>query len=241
MAWGDALRVAALVVLVGVAVGCGAPAPAAGQGPHNALTPAERAAGWQLLFDGVSTAGWRGYRSDSMPAGWQAVDGALTRVADATDIITREQFANFELTLEWKLGPGGNSGVMFRVTEEYDYGYKSGPEMQVLDDAGHADGQSRLTAAGADYGLHPPPPGVARPAGEWNQVRILVNGAHVEYWLNGTKTVDYQLGSPDWERRIAGSKFAQWPNFGRAPRGHISLQDHGDWVAYRNVKVREIR
>jgi hypothetical protein len=175
-----------------------------------------------------------------MPAGWQAVDGALTRVADATDIITRDQFGDFELTLEWQVRPAGNSGIMFRVTEEYDFGYKSGPEMQVLDDAGHPDGRAPLTAAGADYGLHPAPPDVVRPAGEWNQVRIVVDGSRVEYWLNGVQTVRYELGSPDWEARVKSSKFAQWPTFGRAPRGHIALQDHGDWVAYRNIKLREI-
>src|SRR3989338_4375412 len=118
------------------------------QSGMNALTAAEREAGWRLLFDGKTTDGWRGYHMDSMPSGWQVVDGALTRVGEGSDIITREQFANFDLALEWKVAPGGNSGVMYRVTEEYDYGYRSGPEMQVLDDAAHPDARSRLTAAG---------------------------------------------------------------------------------------------
>lgn len=231
------------VVTAGViaATSCGASAPAASQGEHNVLTASERAAGWRLLFDGRTTNGWRGYRMPSVPPGWTVVDGALTRVAGGGDIITVDQFANFELTLEWKVAPRGNSGIMYRVTEEYDESYKSGPEMQVLDDAGHADGQSRLTAAGADYGLYASPAGVVRPAGEWNQVRIVVNESHVEYWLNGTKTVEYELWSPDWEARVKNSKFVQWPNFGRARRGHVALQDHGDWVAYRNIKIRELR
>ena len=234
-AWHAALVAAALSI-----IGCGSTTPASGQASHNVLTEAERATGWRLLFDGVSASGWRGYHSDALPAGWQVLDGALTRVAEATDIITREQFANFELTLEWKVAPGGNSGVMFRVTEEYDYGYKSGPEMQILDDARHPDNRSPLTSAGADYGLHAAPPGIVRPAGEWNAVRIVVSGSDVEYWLNGTRTVQYELGSPDWEALVKASKFVQWPNFGRARTGHIALQDHGDWVAYRNIKIREM-
>ncbi len=206
----------------------------------NALSPAEQAAGWRLLFDGKTVDAWRGYHKDSVPSGWQVVNGALTRVAEAGDIITRDQFANFELTLDWKISSGGNSGIMYRVTEEYDYTYKSGPEMQVLDDAKHADAKSRLTAAGSCYGLYPSPAGIVKPAGEWNHVQILVNGNHVEQWLNGKKVVEYELGSPDWEKRVKQSKFAEWPNFGRAKTGHIALQDHGDWVAYRNIKIREI-
>jgi len=204
----------------------------------NTLTQAEQAAGWRLLFDGRTTDGWRGYGMDSMPAGWEAVDGALTRVAETRDIITREQFGNFELSLEWKIASGGNSGILYRVTEEYDYTYKSGPEMQVLDDAKHPDGQSRLTAAGADYALYPSSAGVVKPAGEWNQVRILVNGNHVEHWLNGTKVVEYELGSPDWVAKVKASKFAEWPHYGLAKAGYIGLQEHGSRVAYRNIKIR---
>jgi hypothetical protein len=110
--------------------------------------------------------------------------------------------------------------------------------MQVLDDAGHPDGKSPLTSAGADYALYPAPLGVVRPAGEWNDVGLIVRGNHVEHWLNGTKVVDYELGSPDWEQRVKASKFAEWPTYGRAASGHIALQDHGDWVAYRNIKIR---
>jgi hypothetical protein len=110
--------------------------------------------------------------------------------------------------------------------------------MQVLDDARHPDGRSRLTAAGSAYGLYPAPAGVAKPAGEWNQVRLVVKGAHVEHWLNGQKVVEYELWSPDWKARVANSKFAQWPTYGLAKQGHIALQDHGDWVAYRNIRIR---
>ncbi|MGH7569068.1 MAG: 3-keto-disaccharide hydrolase [Gemmatimonadales bacterium] len=222
----------------GMLLSGGGAAACSAQAPMNTLTSEERAAGWRLLFDGRTTAGWRGFRMDSMPAGWQVVDGALTRTGGGGDIITTEQFADFELALEWRVAPGGNSGIMFRVTEASDATYESGPEMQVLDDAAHRDGQSRLTAAGANYGLHPAPAGVVKPAGEWNQVRIVVRGPHVEHWLNGTKVVEYELGSPDWEAQVKASKFAQWPGYGRARSGHIALQDHGDRVAYRNLKLR---
>jgi len=208
---------------------------------QNTLTEDERAAGWQLLFDGRSTAAWRGYRQETMPAGWQAVDGTLARVAEASDIITRAQFQDFELSLEWQVAPGGNSGLMFRVQETPDPTYHTGPELQILDNAGHPDGANPETSTGSNYALHAPTANVARPAGEWNTVRLLVKGNHVEHWLNGTKIVEYELGSADWKRRVAASKFKDMPGYGVAPRGHIALQDHGDAIAFRNIKVRELK
>ncbi len=205
----------------------------------NALTAEERAEGWRLLFDGKTTAGWRGFRSDTMPGGWQVVDGTLARVAPAGDIITTEQFSDFELALEWRVEPRGNSGIFIRASEDVPVIYESATEMQVLDDERHPDGQSPLTSAGANYGLYPAPRGVVRPAGEWNQVRIVARGAHVEHWLNGVKIVEYELWSPDWEERVRNSKFAEWPAYGRAARGHVGLQDHDDPVAFRNIKIRE--
>ncbi|HEY0970786.1 MAG TPA: DUF1080 domain-containing protein [Gemmatimonadales bacterium] len=195
---------------------------------------------WRSLFDGSTLAGWRGFRQDSAPAGWTVRDGAITRVGGGGDLVTADQFGSFELELEWRVEPGGNSGVLYRVTEDADQSYHTGPEMQVLDDAGHADGRSRLTAAGAVYGLYPAPEGVVKPANEWNRARLVVNGSHVEHWLNGTRMAGYELGSPDWERRVAESKFAAWKGYGRAARGHIALQDHGDLVQYRGIRIREL-
>ncbi|HTS87639.1 MAG TPA: DUF1080 domain-containing protein [Gemmatimonadales bacterium] len=208
--------------------------------PPNTLTAAEKSAGWRLLFDGKTTKGWRGYQKKDVPAGWVVEDGTLTRVASAGDLITLRQYKDFELSLEWKISEGGNSGVMYRVTEGSEETYMTGPEMQVLDDARHPDGKSRLTAAGADYGLYPAPAGIVRPPGEWNQIRIVVRGHHVEHWMNGVKVVEYELESPDWEARVAKSKFKQWPGYGRAPKGHIALQDHGDRVWFRSIKIREL-
>jgi hypothetical protein len=225
------------LVLCGVV---GVPARASPQAPRNALTPGERAGGWRLLFDGKTTAGWRGWKMDTMPSGWKAVDGALTRVRPAADIITTDKFRDFELSLEWKIAQNGNSGIFYRGSEDDEAIYWSAPEMQVLDDAGHPDGRSRLTAAGSDYGLYPAPAGVVRPAGQWNQVRLVVRGQHVEHWLNGVKVVNYELGSPDWEAKVRASKFAPHAHYGRNREGYIGLQEHDSWVAYRNIKIRTL-
>ena len=214
------------------------PSPPEASTAMNSLSPAERAAGWRLLFDGRTTDGWRGFKQTTMPAGWQVVDGALTRTAEGGDLVTTEKFANFELSLEWKVAPGGNSGIFYRASEDDEAIYWTAPEMQVLDDARHPDGKSRLTAAGSDYGIYESPAGIVKPAGEWNQVRIVVDGRHVEHWLNGVRVVQYELWSPDWEVRVRNSKFAPHLHYGRNTEGYIGLQDHGDWVAYRNIKIR---
>lgn len=199
-------------------------------------------AGWITLFDGHSTDAWRAYNKPTLPAGWQVVDGALTRVAEAGDIITRDTFDNFELELEWKITRGGNSGIMFHVQEDTALAmYMSGPEMQVLDNAVHQDGLEPRTSAGSNYALHAPVRDVTHPAGQWNQARIIVKGPHVEHWLNGVKIVEYELWSDDWKQRVANSKFKAWPAYGMAKSGHIGLQDHGDWVAYRNIRIRPLK
>lgn len=212
-------------------------APAAAQAP-NTLSAADRSAGWRLLFDGRTMAGWRGWKQTTVPDGWKVVEGAITRVATGGDIVTTQQFKNFELTLEWNISPGGNSGIFYRASEDDEAIYWTAPEMQVLDDARHVDGKSRLTSAGANYGLHEAPSGIVKPAGQWNLVRLIVNGRHVEHWLNGVRLLQYELLSPDWEMRVHGSKFAPHPRYGRNAEGFIGLQDHGDRVAYRNIKIR---
>lgn len=218
-------------------------APLAAQGGHNTLTDAERAAGWMLLFDGTTTTGWRNYRSDTLSSGWQAVEGTLTRVRRGGDIITTEQFTNFELSLEWKLspdGPAGNSGIFYHASEEPMVIYMGAAEMQILDNARHGDGRSELTSSGANYGLYGVPHSAARPVGEWNSVRIIANGNHVEHWFNGAKVVEFELDSPDWKARVAASKFKDWPLYAKARTGHIGLQEHGSVVAFRNIKIRRL-
>jgi hypothetical protein len=209
--------------------------------PMNTLTEAEIAEGWTLLFDGQSTQGWRGYMMDGMPDGWEVIDGALVRVGETRDIITTEMYRDFELSLDWKVETAGNSGIFYRAIEGPPEIYFSAPEMQVLDDDGHADGASPLTSAGSNYALHPAPRGVVRPAGEWNTARIVIDNNHVEHWLNGEKLLEYELGSEEWEELVADSKFAEWPEYGQAEEGYIGLQQHGDRVAFRNIKIRVIR
>lgn len=211
----------------------------AAQTAPNTLTPEERAAGFELLFDGEALDGWHVFHQEGTP-GWEARNGTLARVGPGGDLVTDRVFDDFELRLQWKVDSGGNSGILYRVNDETDRTFHGAPEMQVLDDAAHPDGGSRLTAAGANYGLHPAPEGVVRPAGEWNDVRLVVDGAHVEHWLNGEKVVEYELWSDEWEERVAASKFSRWPEYGMAREGRIGLQDHGDPVWYRSIRVRPL-
>jgi hypothetical protein len=208
----------------------------------NALTDAERAAGWKLLFDGKSTDGWRAYRGKDVPGNWKVADGALVLDPGAGkgggDIVTKDEFGSFELVLEWKIASGGNSGIMYHVTEDEENPWATGPEYQLLDNAKHEDGRNPLTAAASCYALYAPSEDATKPVGEWNQARVIVKGHNVEHWLNGKKVVAYELGSDDWNKRVKDSKFQAMPKFGKQPRGHIDLQDHGDGIAFRNIKIR---
>ena len=210
------------------------------EAPVNQLTAEEEAAGWKLLFDGTLNA-WRGYRRDDAPGGWSVVGGSLafTPGVDGGTLITRDQFGDFGLALDWKVAEGGNSGVFYRATEAERAPYWTGPELQVLDNAGNPDGSTPETSAGANYALHAPVGDVTRPVGEWNQVRIVVRGAHVEHWMNGVRIVQYELWADEWRAAVAATKFADWPGYGMAEVGHIGLQDHGDPVWYRNIRIRE--
>ena len=194
---------------------------------------------WRVLFDGTSLDAWRGYKTDKVPSGWRIADGLLVKDASVGDIVSKDEFGDFELELEWKIGEAGNSGIFYRGTEEYDHIYWSAPEYQLLDDIKAADNKTRLTCAGAAYGLYPSPAGHLKPVGEWNLTRIIAKGSHVEHWLNGVKLLEYELWGPDWEAKVKSSKFAAYPNFGRAKQGHIGLQgDHSGVLAFRNIRVR---
>jgi hypothetical protein len=203
---------------------------------------AAQAGPWRSLLDGNSLAQWKGYRAEAVPTGWTVASGVLSKDRPVGDIVTRDQFGDFELSLEWQISTGGNAGVFYRGTEEYEHIYWSAPEYQLLDDANHADGKSRLTSAGSDYGVYASPAGHLKPVGEWNETRIVAKGSHVEHWLNGAKLLEYELGGADWAAKVAASKFKDWPNYGKAPRGHIALQgDHTGSLSFRNIRIRELK
>jgi hypothetical protein len=225
------------IVLAAVAVVL-ASVGAADDQPINTLTAKEKAAGWRLLFDGKTTNGWRGYRQKTMPEGWQVQEGALTRVSQATDIVTVDEFGDFELTLEWKVPPNGNSGVLYRVIEEDPVMWHMAPEYQVIDNA--YKGLHPAQAAGANYDIDPPSRDVTRPIGSWNETRIVAKGPHIEHWLNGVKVVEYEMWTESWKRQVAESKFKDYKAYGQARRGHIGLQDHNDRIQFRNIKIKPL-
>ena len=220
-----------------------APAPAPEPTGANTLTAEQTAAGWKLLFNGTDLTGWKGYKKDAPGEAWKVEDGALTLTAGgAGDIMTTEEFGPFELSLEWKISPNGNSGIIYLVNEVdgADNTYNSGPEMQVLDNDGHPDGKIPSHRAGALYDFNVPPEGAVKPVGEWNEAVGRFTGSEIEHWLNGVLVAETSYGDDAWKAKVAASKFKQWPPFGTFAKGHIALQDHGDKVWYRNIKIRAI-
>jgi len=220
----------------------------------NTLTEIEKDEGWQLLFDGKTTDGWRGFKSDQFPEkGWHATDGTLMIEYSGTgekgfagDIITKQQFTDFDLKLEWKISKGGNSGILLYVTENDDYEatWHTAHEIQVLDDFGYDDVHDYVPTlrqvSGALYDLYTPASAEAGPVGKWNKARIRLEEGHLQHWLNDSLVTDVQLWTDEWESRVAKSKFNVYPDFGIARKGHIGLQDHGQQVWYRNIRVLEL-
>jgi type 1 glutamine amidotransferase len=208
--------------------------------PLNRLAAQEQADGFVLLFDGREPGAWRGYKGEAMPAkGWTVRDAALVHEAGGGggDLVSREQYGDFDFRFSFRVAAKANSGVMWHVTEDHDASYMSGPEFQVLDDVGAKPGAKH--AVGALYDLVPPSGAPVRAAGEWNDARILVHEGRIRFWLNGTKVVDVPGTGPAWDAMVKASKFRDWP-FGKAARGHLCLQDHGDEVAYRNLRVKAL-
>ncbi|MDQ2077091.1 family 16 glycoside hydrolase [Marinimicrobium sp. ABcell2] len=222
---------------------------------HNQLTEAEVAEGWQLLFDGKTLDGLRNYNADTLGSRWVIDNGTLhmigllegeegwrTPEGGGDVVITPEPVENYELYLEWKISEAGNSGIIYNVKEHPDleFAFLTGPEYQILDNAGHQDGQIETHRAGDNYDLIASEFVAANPPGEWNRTRLIVNNGHVQHWLNGYKVVEIEMWSDEWDELIANSKFADWEHFAQSPGGIIVLQDHADKVWFRNIKLKEL-
>ena len=199
---------------------------------------ATRKVSTEILFDGKSLDNFRGYKQEKIGDGWKVIDGALVFEGSGGDIITKKEYENFELTFEWKISEGGNSGVMYRVKLGDNAPYKTGVEYQILDNDKHADGKNRATSAGSLYALYPPGDEKPKAVGEWNTSKIVAEGDKVEHWLNGVRVVEAEFGSDDWNEKVGSSKFATWKKFAKSKKGHIAFQDHGDKVSYRKIKIK---
>lgn len=209
----------------------------------NTLSSKEKKEGWILLFDGKSTGGWRSYQNKQTD-NWDVKNGELycktEGVTNRADLITANKYENYELQIDWKIAPKMNSGIVYMVTEENGATYESGPEYQLIDDVGYPGKLSDKQLSGSNYDMHAPSAKPAKPAGEFNHTKIIVNKGHVEHWLNGTRVVDYQLWTPEWEQAKANSKWKDVKSYGMSKAGHIALQDHGGGVAFKNIKIKPL-
>lgn len=214
----------------------------------NQLTAKEKADGWKLLFNGKSLDGWRTYQHKPSTS-WVVENGVLVSKSDHSenakhaDLITNDQFGDFELQIDWKIPPKANSGIMYRVTEDYPQTFESGPEYQILDDAGYAGEVEPYQTTGANYAMNVPTVAASNPIGEWNHTVIIVKNNHVEHWLNGKKVVEYELGSDEWKKHKEEGKWKDAPGYGAAKKGHIALQEshgiQGD-IMFKNIKIKEL-
>lgn len=216
------------------------------QRENNVITKKEKKEGWRLLFNGTNMDGWRTYKNKPTNS-WEVVNselhckGSVTDKSDMrSDLITQDQFDNFELIVEWKISKAGNSGIMYHVTEDYDAPYLSGPEYQLIDDDGFPEKLEEWQKTGADYAMYTTTSRPTKPVGEYNLTKIVVKGGHREYWLNGAKVVEFEAWTPDWNKRKMEGKWKDAPGYGMAKTGHICLQDHGSEMWFRNIKIRKL-
>jgi len=227
-------------------VACASSKLQSGTAQPNSETQHGKADGWVTLFDGKTTAGWHTYNKNTVNANWKVVDGALVMdpsVKGGGDIVTDNEYENYEFVTDWKISEGGNSGIIFDIKEDTAFRatYQTGAEMQVLDNVKAEDNKKENHLAGLLYDMT----GTAalskpKPAGEWNQARIIQNNGHLQFYFNGVKTLDVQHGSDEWKGMIANSKFKNWKNFMTSPKGKIAFQDHGHEVAFRNIRIRPL-
>lgn len=212
----------------------------------NQLSKSQISHGYTLLFDGKTMNGWRTYQSKSAES-WSVDNGTLHCQGSAAnygaitaDLMTDKQFENFDFLVDWKISPKGNSGILYLVTEDNPYSFLSGPEYQIIDDKNFPGKLEDWQHTAANYAMNPAPTANPNDAGEWNHTRIVKNGNHVEHWLNGKKVVEYDLYSPDWEKRKAEGKWKDDANYARSAKGHITFQNHGSEAWFKNIKIREL-
>jgi hypothetical protein len=209
----------------------------------NTLSKKEKKEGWALLFDGTSMNGWRAYKNKEQQ-GWDVKDGELycksEGITKRADLVTANKYENYELQIDWKISPKMNSGIIYMVTEGNGASYESGPEYQLIDDIGYPGKLSDKQLSGANYDMNAPTAKASKAAGEFNHSKIVINKGHVEHWLNGTKVVDYQLWSSEWEQTKANSKWKDVKPYGMSKSGHIALQDHGGGIAFKNIKIKHL-
>jgi cytochrome c len=219
--------------------------PLLGYSQNNSLTVQEKKEGWQLMFDGSSTNGWHSFRKTSVGQAWKVNDGSIyldTSSKDGGDLVSDKEYENYELKIEWKIEKCGNSGIIFNSIESDKYyaSYVTGPEMQVLDNECHEDAKIIKHRAGDLYDLISCKRETVKRAGEWNEARIVSKNAHYEFYLNGEKVVEFTMHTPEWDAMVKASKFKSMPDFGKSTKGHIVLQDHGNGVWYRNIKIKTL-
>ena len=212
----------------------------------NTLSATEQSEGWQLLFDGKSLTGWHIYQHKTSNS-WTVQDGTLhcagsekDKSDQRADLTSDSTWENFELATDWKIAPQGNSGIIYLASEKEKTAYLSGPEYQLIDDANFPEKLEDWQKTGANYAMGAPLVNATRPAGEWNHSRIVVDKGHVEHWLNGQKTADYQIGSSEWKKAKATGKWKDAPAYGETKKGHIDLQDHGSEIWFKNVKIKAL-
>lgn len=212
----------------------------------NRIMTIEKKEGWKLLFDGKTMEGWRTYQNKPSDS-WVVNNGVLYCKGNAAnksdmrvDLITTDQYENFDLVLDWKISVQGNSGIMYHVTEDFPAAYLSGPEYQLIDDLNFPEKLEDWQKTASNYAMDAAPTAEPNPAGEWNHTRIIINKAHVEHWLNGKKVVDYNLWSDEWKQKKANGKWKDAPGYGLSKKGHIALQDHGSEVWFKNIKIKQL-